>query len=279
MADHSSVIPICEGVSGGAPWFSVGSAAVDATSAFDATLTGYRTYLVDRDLPKEEKFGKGPGGGVSSGVAGIGTKYAGAGGYGGNGGNATNVNGVAYGMPYGEAYAPFGPGSTGANGETLTACGSGSVRIFSRGEFELKGVLSARGFRASGNWSYSSSGGAVWVVCSRLTGGGEKSVIDVRGGNGGSNGSPGGGGGRIAVWECPKPAEIDGKLLKKLMAGNLGGQAVEVASLSGWSGEATAAAGINDQDGNTVTVTNPGDGTVRFLSVPKRSLGFLIQIR
>lgn len=278
VADHSSVIPICEGVSGGAPWFSVGSAAVDATSAFDATLTGYRAYL-GRGLPKEEKFGKGPGGGVSTDVAGIGTKYAGAGGYGGNGGNATNVNGVAYGMPYDEAYAPFGPGSTGANGEYCTASGSGSVRIFSRGEFELNGVLSARGFRAAYNWSYSSSGGAVWVVCSRLTGGGETSVIDVRGGNGGNNGSPGGGGGRIAVWECPKPDEIDGKLLKKLTAGNLGGQAVEVASLSGWSGEATAAAGINDKDGNTVTVTNPGDGTVKFLSVPKRSLGFWIRIR
>ena len=89
---------------------------------------------------------------------------------------------------YGSAFAPTNSGS----GNQGSKPGGGVVKIHAGGELRLDGTITSDGGPVAG--IEGSSGGSVWLVAARLTGGG-----NVRA-NGGDNGTRGGGGGRVAVW-------------------------------------------------------------------------------
>lgn len=279
LENQSSVFPASQPVTGGSPWFRLGSAAIDATSAFDATALGYQTFVGKRGvMPAGMLNGLGPGGGY--GGAAVASGAWGCGGYGGAGANATNVNEISYGGSYGLAIAPFGPGSSGAVGDGSPACAPGAVRIFCEGDFLLNGGLVSRGFADNAvNWNRCPSGGAVWLITRSLANTAATSLIDVTGGSG-QNWVPwaAGGGGRIAVWLCPAPSQIDGRQIAKLVGGNLG-EAVEVSAPAGWSGTATAAAGTPKDPAHANIITPATAGTVRFLSVPKGRKGLYVILR
>ena len=169
---------------------------LDATSKIDVGGRGYFAKGTKACAP-------GPGG--ANGVAsdtGVAPSYGGWSGYQGRfvAAGATKWKS----MPYGTPEAPVYPGTAGGFGNSNTDNGSpggGAVRIVASGRVTLEGAIKANGgFEGSdvtvGSSRKAGTGGAVWITCAVIAGGG---TITANSGAVDLSGNLIGSGGRIAV--------------------------------------------------------------------------------
>lgn len=273
LMNRSGMFPHSDPLEGGSPWFCCDSLEIDESSIFDATAIGYAGY-------KDKVIGSGrgrSGDGWTGGGYKIGqSHYNGTGGYGGRGGNTTNMNDIVYGATYDSAFAPFGPGSCGANGEAISACGAGAIRIICAGEVVLNGAMKSIGSNLNINWAAASSGGAIWVICNSFSGSSEAAELNVTGGNGGGNSFVPGAGGRIAIWTNWRGDNVSDLLFSRLLSGS-SSSARQLEAFDEWFGSMTASTGTVYKSNNTI-FTNPENGTIALLSLQSRT-GMLLFVR
>jgi len=143
-------------------------------------------------------FGKNEGPGKGNGAP-----WDGSGaGYGGEGGDDGAYSG---GSPYGSAYEPDELGSGGHGDASSGASGGGAIKLVISGTLTIDGSVKSDGQTPShGNDRGGGSGGAIWIDCGTLLGGG---TLKAGGGNGVGGGGDGGGG-RIAVYYVQKSGTL-----------------------------------------------------------------------
>lgn len=277
LATRTTVFPHSHPANGGSPWFHLGALSVGVGSAFDAKLLGFEG---GKNWVAGSGAGRSGDGWSGGGFRTSPVQYVGTGAYGGNGGNTTNGNDIVYGKAYDVAYAPFGPGSCGANGESFSASSGGAIRILCDGAVTMDGDLIADGDNLQGNWAAASSGGAIWIICRKFSGSAATSLLSAKGGDGaGGNSSVPAAGGRIAVWTNYKVGKLSDRQFAELLSGGLG-EAVVLDSLPDWAGTASAVAGVEYTKSacNTKVITPAEDGTIAWLKLPVNS-GLILLVR
>ncbi|NLF23238.1 MAG: hypothetical protein GX590_08750, partial [Lentisphaerae bacterium] len=201
----SWIYPDCDPYTGAPVIFDLQNLHIAAGAGFDASQRGWGYRSFGPATP--------PAGTIYEIVTnnyfwtlapGAGTSFNRGGGYGGKGRSASATRGLAYGHPY----APIHPGSPNgmyyAAGKTHERRGGGAVRI-AAADVVLHGSLHADAGMQSEYGG--SSGGGIWVVCSRIDFG-PAARLSAVGGDLVSGYTSAGGGGRVSVAIGLSAAEV-----------------------------------------------------------------------
>ena len=174
MGNYSVYTPSCNGGCGSIVRTTAASLTLTTTAKINANGEGYAGYT-------------GPGKSYSSQD---GSTHAGKG--------AGNSN-----KPYGNQKHPVTPGSGSGHPNYSSLKGGGVVVFETVGRMTLNGSVTANGVNSpQGNYSGSSAGGSVWLLCGTKLGG-TNAVITANAGDStwtSSSNYKGGGGGYVSIW-------------------------------------------------------------------------------
>ena len=245
----STLTPICASLSGAPVVFHLHDLLLEEGGRIYAAYGGYYVYTSTGEL-----FGYAPGTPQTR-TAFKASPYCG-GSYGGKGAGTRATD------PYCTDFAPYQPGSPGANVEKSRA--GGAVRIDCSGKAEIHGEINVNGAAATAKSQGGRSGGAIWITARRIVSS-PTALLTAKGGNQYNDAnSMGAGGGRICLAKGLSEEQIAALYTATELPRHIEKTDLLTESVPEWQGTVNVAGGSNASrpanDGNP--------GTAVFVRAP-----------
>lgn len=230
--DTATLQPVCDEKSGTAVRFEVGDFRLAADAKVDAKGKGWFWFEGEdtRSVATQDVY--------QTIAPGAGRSYDVSAGHGGRGGRETSASAAPGGEPYGNALAPFLPGSpNGIYNKTLSNAGHGGgvVWIDCSGTATLNGRIDADG--TFGSIYGSASGGGVWLTTKNVSVGRDAILTAEGGGRIEHKYYSAGAGGRIALGIGLTAGEIAALAAGEAPAGATVEESISIVSASVLGGE------------------------------------------